>query len=86
MENENEILKEEIKFLRGMLLEASKTSENWKKAFKYISIVFGIVLIFSLLTWCFIGERYLHYAYDPQSIENQNTTTNTNTNINENKN
>lgn len=87
MYDEKEInkIEEEVRFYRKMLLELTKNSENWKKTFKFTTIIFTTILITGFITVGFICNLYLSYAYNDSAIEKSNTSTSKNININENK-
>ena len=76
---------DEIQFYRKVILETSKLSKDWIKAFKIVVAIFSIVIICGFVVCRYVVNRYLAYAYAPDAIGQSNTNTNINTNTNENR-
>ena len=73
--------KEEIQFLRKMVVETTNISKDWQKTIWRIIISLSIVLTIGIIGCSLVCKMYLDNAYKSKS----SSTTNINHNINENK-
>lgn len=82
---ENEYLKKMLDDNFKMTVSLStELSTKWIKLYKIVAIAFCTTIVAFIVGCGLVCNMYFKYAYDTQSIENQNTTTNINKNINEN--